>query len=76
MSFLGFANFFREFLKGYADKVYTMQQLMRNKGKNPLKLPGTIKVTPPLVTPSVEESLTTIADSMGEQNEQMLLRMS
>ena len=32
---LGFANFFPEFLKGYADKVYTRQQLMRNKGKNP-----------------------------------------
>ena len=75
MSFLGFANFFRDFLKDL-HKVYTMQQLMRNKGKNILKLPGTIKVTPPLVTPSVEESLTRIADNMGEQKEQMLIRMS
>ena len=33
MSFLGFANYYREFSKGYADKVYPMQQLMRNKGK-------------------------------------------
>ena len=33
MSFLGFANFYREFVKGYADKIYPMQQLMRNKGK-------------------------------------------
>ena len=33
MSFLGFANFYREFIKGYADKVYPMQQLMRHKGK-------------------------------------------
>ena len=33
MSFLGFANYFREFMKGYADKVYPMQKLMRNKGK-------------------------------------------
>ena len=33
MSFLGFANFYREFIKGYADKVYPMQKLMRNKGK-------------------------------------------
>ena len=33
MSFLGFANYYREFFKGYADKVYPMQQLMRNKGK-------------------------------------------
>ena len=33
LSFLGFANYYREFLKGYADKVYPMQKLMRNKGK-------------------------------------------
>ena len=33
MSFLGFANYYREFVKGYADKIYHMQHLMRNKGK-------------------------------------------
>ena len=33
MSFLGFANYYREFIKGYADKVYPMQKLMRNKRK-------------------------------------------
>ena len=33
MSFLGFANFYRDFVKGYANKVYPMQRLMRNKGK-------------------------------------------
>ena len=33
MSFLGFAQYNREFVKGYADKIYPMQQLMRNKGK-------------------------------------------
>ena len=33
MSFLGFANYYREFIKGYADKVYPMQKVMRNKGK-------------------------------------------
>ena len=33
MSFLGFANYYREFTKGYAYKVYPMQRLMRNKGK-------------------------------------------
>ena len=33
MSFLGFANYYREFIKGYADKVYPMQKLMRNRGK-------------------------------------------
>ena len=32
-SFLGFANYYRELIKGYADKVYPMQKLMRNKGK-------------------------------------------
>ena len=30
---MGFANYYREFIKGYADKVYPMQQLMRHKGK-------------------------------------------
>ena len=30
---MGFANYYREFIKGYADKIYPMQQLMRNKGK-------------------------------------------
>ena len=34
MSFLGFANYYREFIKGYADKIYPMQRLMRNKGKS------------------------------------------
>ena len=33
MSFLGFANYYREFIKGYADKIYPMQKLMRNKDK-------------------------------------------
>ena len=33
MSFLEFANYYREFIKGYADKIYPMQRLMRNKGK-------------------------------------------
>ena len=43
MSFLGFAKHYRDFIKkGYADKVYPMQQLMRHKGKhftNPAKQP-------------------------------------
>ena len=33
MSFLGFANYHRDFIKGYADKIYPMQKLTRNKGK-------------------------------------------
>ena len=33
LGILGFANYYREFIKGYADKVYPMQQLMRHKVK-------------------------------------------
>ena len=33
LSFLGFVNYYRELIKRYADKVYPMQKLMRNKGK-------------------------------------------
>ena len=33
MSFLDFANYYKEFIKGYADNVYPMQQLMTHKDK-------------------------------------------
>ena len=33
LSFLMFANYYLEFIKGYANKVYPMQKMMRNKGK-------------------------------------------
>ena len=33
MSFLRKINFYREFINGYADKVYPMQQIMRINGK-------------------------------------------
>ena len=33
MSIPGFNDYYREFIKGYADKVHPMQRLMRNKGK-------------------------------------------
>ena len=33
MSFHGVANYYMELIKGYADRVYPMQQLMRHKGK-------------------------------------------
>ena len=33
MSFLGFGEYLREFIKGYADNAYPLQQLMRHKGK-------------------------------------------
>ena len=32
-SFFGFANYYRWFIRGYVDKIYAMQQFMRNKGK-------------------------------------------
>ena len=31
MSFRWFANYYREFIEGYADKVYPMQKLIRNE---------------------------------------------
>ena len=34
MRFLGFANYYREFTKGYADKIYPMQRLMRTRAKS------------------------------------------
>ena len=46
------------------------------------KPPGIDRVTPPFVTPlvdngaSIEEALNNIVGSIGEQNEQMSLRMS
>ena len=33
MRILGFASYYRDFIKVYADKVYPMHHLMRNKGK-------------------------------------------
>ena len=33
MSFLGLAIYYQEIIKGYADKINHLQQLMRNKGK-------------------------------------------
>ena len=33
LSFLGLVNYFREFMKRYAGKVYSMQKMMRNKVK-------------------------------------------
>ena len=61
------------------------EETSRQRGKTRVstgtKLPGTNMVTPPLVTPlvikraSIEEALTSIVDSLGEQNEQMSLRI-
>ena len=63
-----------------ADYEETSRQ--RIKTQVSTKLPGTNRMAPPLVTPlvengaSIEEALTKIVDSIGEQNEQMSLRMS
>ena len=33
MSFLGFANYYREIIRGYVDKIYPKRKLLQNKGK-------------------------------------------
>ena len=64
------------------DKEKTPRQRVKARISTSTKLPGTDMVTPPLVTPLVdngaalEEALNNIVDSIGEQNEQMSIRMS
>ena len=64
------------------DREETSRQRINTRVSTSTKLPGTDRVTPPLVTPfvnngaSIEEALTNIVDSIGEQNEQMSLRMN
>ena len=64
------------------DNEKTSRQRIKASILTSTKLPGIDKVTPPLVTPlvdngaSIEEVLTNIVGSIGEQNEQMSLRMS
>ena len=60
-----------------------LRQRSKTRVSTGIKLPGTDRVTPPLVTPlvdnygaSIEEALTKIVGSIGEQNEQMSLRRS
>ena len=60
----------------------TSKHRIKTRVSNSTELPGTKKVTPPLVTPlvdngaSMEEGLTRVVNSMGEQSEQMSIRMS
>ena len=60
----------------------TLKQRVKARISTSTKLPGTDRVTPPLVTPLVdngaalEEALNNIVGSLGEQNEQMSIRMS
>ena len=64
------------------DNEKTSRQRIKARISTSTKLPGIDRVTPPLVTPLVEngaaleESLNNIVGSIGEQNEQMSIRMS
>ena len=64
------------------DNEKTSRQRVKARISTSTKLPGTDRVTPPLVTPLVdngatlEEALNNIVDSLGEQNEQMSIRLS
>ena len=62
------------------DNETTSRQRIKARISTSTKLPGIDMVTPPLVTPlvdnGIEEALTNIVGSIGEQNEQMSLRMS
>ena len=64
------------------DHGKTSRQRFKARISTSTKLSEVDRVTPPLVTPlvdngaSIEEALTNIVGSIGEQNEQMSLRMS
>ena len=64
------------------DNEKTSRQRVKARISTSTKLHGTDRVTPPLVTPLVnngtalEEALNNIVGSIGEQNEQMSIRMS
>ena len=64
------------------DNEKTSRQRIKARISTSTKLPGIYRVTPPLVTPLVEngaafkEALNNIVGSIGEQNEQMSIRMS
>ena len=65
-----------------ADYEETSRQRSKTRDSTSTKLPGTDMVTPPLMTPlvnngaSIQEALTNIVDSIGEQKEQISLRVS
>ena len=64
------------------DNEKTSRQIIKARISTSTKLPGIDRVTPPLVTPlmdngvTIEEALTNRVGSIGEQNEQMFIRMS
>ena len=63
MIFSGFANYFREFINGYADKVDTMHQLIRHKNfmwnnaaeESLQRIKKGLSVAPVLGTPTEKE---------------------
>ena len=65
-----------------ADYEETSRQRSKTRVSRSTKLPGTNRVTPPLVTPivdfgaSMEETMAKIVDSTVEQSEQMSVRKS
>ena len=67
---------------GILDREKSSRQRVKARISTSTKLPGTDRVTPPLVTPLVdnwaalEEAVNNIVDSIEEQNEQITLRMS
>ena len=64
------------------DNEKTSRQRNKARISTSTKLPGIDRVTPPLVTPlvdngvSIEEAFTNIVGGIGEQNEQISLRMN
>ena len=64
------------------DNEKTSRQRVKARISTSTKLPGTDRVTPPLVTllvdngTALEEALNNMVDSLAEQNEQMSIRMS
>ena len=64
------------------DSEKTSRQRIKARISTSNKLTEIDRVTPPLVTPlvengaSIEEALTNIVGSIGEQNEQISIRMS
>ena len=64
------------------DNEKTSRQKIKDRISTSIKPTGIDRVAPPLVTPlvdngtSIEEALNNIVGSIGEQNEQMSIRMS
>ena len=64
------------------DNEKTSRQRIKAQISTSAKLPGIDRVTPPIVTPlvengaSIEEALNNVVGSIGEQNEQMSIRTS